>query len=41
MIKFLYGEELDGEVLNENAELTETILSLSKGLMMKVQAAVK
>ena len=31
MISSLYNEDLDGEMLNANAELTETVLSLSEG----------
>ena len=31
VIKSLYKEDLDGEKLNLNAELTETMLSLSEG----------
>ena len=31
MIKSLYKEDLDGEKLNTNFELTETVLSLSEG----------
>ena len=31
MIKSLYKEDLDGEKLNANTELTETVLSLSEG----------
>ena len=28
----MYEEEIDGEMVNENVELTETVLSLSKGI---------
>ena len=31
MIKSLYKEDLDGEKLNENDKLTETVLSLTEG----------
>ena len=31
MIESLHNEDLDGEVMNENVELTEIVLSLSEG----------